>query len=102
MRVRRNTASFLGPVINSCVDVLKDEVIGAYVVQLANAKMIQRRNYCAPCLNLPLCCFLILLIATMRLRRVSRVFHTSPMPPASMGAISSLGRVWCRALDSFL
>src|SRR5271170_3200984 len=31
------------------------------------------------------------LIATMRLRRVSRAFHTSPIPPAPRGERSSYG-----------
>src|SRR5512146_2275743 len=41
--------------------------------------------------NRSLKCSCEALIATMRSRRVSRAFHTSPMPPAPIGARISYG-----------
>jgi hypothetical protein len=67
-------------------DVLENQIPLADVVDLTDMWVIQRRNGAG---------FLIeavavrgRLIATMRLRRVSRAFHTSPIPPAPSGDTS--------------
>jgi hypothetical protein len=53
----------------------------AYIKNLADIGVIQCRNGFGFLLKRPLCCSRTFLMATMRPRRVSRAFHTSPIPP---------------------
>ena len=63
-------------------DVLEDEVIRPDVVQRANVRMIESGNGARFPLEALRELLLGYLMATIRSRRVSRAFHTSPMPPS--------------------
>ena len=65
------------------VDVLHHQVVRADVVQRADVRMVQRGDRARLLLEtIALCSPFSCLMATMRSRRVSRAFQTSPMPPA--------------------
>ena len=78
------------------VDVLHHQVAAALgqlpdVVQLADVRMVQRRDRARLAAKRSENSVLDVLMATIRSSRVSRAFQTSPMPPAPSGAMISNG-----------
>ena len=67
------------------LDALHDQVVGTHVVERADIRMIQRGDGLHFALEAFAERWWLVLMATIRFRRVSRAVHTWPMPPSPSG-----------------